>query len=56
MIVLFDGGDIRQIGSPPQRHWNAILLHGVGNGGVLFNKIMNMTIRDANIGIKLKVQ
>jgi hypothetical protein len=30
-----------------------ILLHGIGNGGVLFNKIMNITIRDANIGINL---
>jgi len=49
-----DGGDIRQRNPPPQRQWTAILLHGVGNGGVLFNKIMNMTIRGANTGIKLK--
>ena len=48
-----DGGDIRQRGSPSQRGWTGILLHGVGNGGVLFNKIMNSIIRSANIGIQV---
>jgi hypothetical protein len=49
-----DGGDIRQKGSIAQPQWTAILLHGVGNGGVLFNKVVNTTIRGAHIGIQLK--
>jgi hypothetical protein len=47
-----EGGYIRQRGSPSQRQWTGVLLHGVGDG-MLFNKIMNSTIRNANIGIEL---
>ncbi len=47
-----DGGYIMERGPTPQRQWTGILLHGVG-AGVLFNKFMNTTIRNANIGIQL---
>src|SRR5919107_959118 len=49
---MIDGGDIREMGASPQRQWTGILLHGVGTG-VLFNKFMNTTIRNAKVGIQL---
>ena len=54
---IFDGGTIRELipsGGNPQRRWTAIQLQATTDG-VFFNKFMNTTIRDANIGIKLLV-
>ncbi len=55
---IIDGGTIRELeiplGAIPQRRWTAIQLQATTDG-VFFNKFLNTTIRDANIGVRLLV-
>jgi hypothetical protein len=51
---IIDGGTINETGPKPQRNWVCLLLQGTTEG-VLFNKVMNMTIYDAGTGIKILV-
>lgn len=59
---IIDGGIISEV-DPPQRNWTGLLLIASTNNppdgklrGVLFNKFMNVTLHDANIGINLRVE